>query len=317
MSSEQIYRSRFEELVGWYRSAYSESRIKSCSGTTIRLAVPNSDSAHLQVVIVSGRTEFIEKYLELARDLQSLGLAAILYDHCGQGGAGRLLEDREKGHIDHFDTYVEDLHRVIEAGHSPDAHGPVALLSHSMGGTVSLLYARHSQVVADKIVLVSPMCAIRTGVALPQFLTRQLVGLLCRAGLGERYVATAGPYNPDRQFKENLFTTDADRFGFNRYLSNTLDFARLGGPTYRWLHEAFKAMKKVENEMALIKRPLLTLGAREDRVIQLSAVRRLCSMSNNCRYQEFDQARHELLMENDRTRSGVISQVRDFLVDHR
>lgn len=313
MIAEHDYQDRYEDLIAWYQASYTEKRINSCSGRDIRVAVPDAEEHTLNAVIVSGRTEFIEKYLELARDLQWLGISAILYDHIGQGGSDRLLNDPEKGYIDDFDTYVDDLRRVLEETGSADSIARTALISHSMGGTISLLFALHYQTLVDRIVLVSPMCAIRTGVPLPQFATRQVVNLACRVGFGDRYVETAGPYRPDRPFEGNLFTTDADRFGFNRYLTNRLDFVRLGGPTYRWLREAFKAMDKVGRNMAAIRCPLLILGAAQDRVIQLRAVKLLGSLVEDCRYQEFDHSRHELFMENERTRGNVITQVSDFL----
>lgn len=314
MIRSQEYRQRYRELQDWYRVHYTEKRIRSSGGTTLRVGLPSAPSDSVFAIVVSGRTEFIEKYLEFSRDLLARGISTVLYDHCGQGNSDRLLDDRQKGYIDSFLTYVEDLKRVIEELNEFTELTSVPIISHSMGGTVATLLAlRHPELIS-KMVLGSPMCAIRTGTTVPQFLIRPLVAAACQAGYGERYVPTTGPYEPDLKFSDNLFTSDETRFGYNRFLTNSLDFAPLGGPTMRWLHEAYKAMGEMNDGAARLRGPLLTLTAARDQVIKTAVARTFCTLSGNCLHKQYEDARHELFMEGDGVREDILARIAQFLL---
>ena len=313
MAEQEKYLLCYRKQQSWYRSYFTEKRIASSGGGTLRLALPRDGSQKVVTIVVSGRTEYIEKYIEFARDLHQRRISVCLYDHCGQGDSSRQLVDRQKGHIDRFETYVDDLHRVIGEVSGAAGHAQVRLISHSMGGTVSMLYALRHPGRVNRLILGSPMCAIITDSIFPQFLIRPYVAAACRFGQGESYVATTGPYQPEMQFAENLFTTDEKRFSYNRYLTNLLDYAPLGGPTYRWLHEAYKAMKELNEKAGNIRIPLLAFAASQDRVIRSSVVRRVCTLSEHCLYKEYENGRHELFMEDDSIRDDILARTVDFL----
>ena len=312
MGKQDEYLKRYREQQSWYRSSFTEKRIPSSGGGTLRVALPNRTSQKVTTVVVSGRTEYIEKYIEFARDLNHRGISVCLYDHCGQGASDRQLEDRQQGHIDRFDTYVEDLHRVVGELSGAEGLDQVRLISHSMGGTVSMLYAMRHPGRINSLVLGSPMCAIRTDSIFPQFLIKPYVSAACRFRRGNRYVATTGPYQPVLPFKENLFTSDEVRFSYNRFLTNLLDFAPLGGPTYSWLHEAYKAMRAVNANIERITIPMLIFAAPHDQVIKSGVIKRFCTSSEYCSVQEYDDGRHELFMEVDRIRDDILTRTVDF-----
>ena len=312
MASQDGYTGYYRELLSWYRSRYSENHIPSSCGGSLRVALPREVSREEVAVVASGRTEYIEKYLELARDLSRRGISICLYDHCGQGDSDRQLNDRQKGYIDSFDTYVDDLGRVIDRVGGAAESTMVRIISHSMGATVAALYGQRHPTRVSRMVLGSPMCAIRTGVIIPQFLIRPMVSFACRFGYGEQYLPTTGPYRADPEFSENLFTSDEYRFCYNRYLTNSLDFAPLGGPTYRWLHEAYKAMKKMNENSEGLECPILTFAAANDQVIKSEKVRRWCERSENCSYRQYQDARHELFMERDEIRDDIVNRLADF-----
>ena len=314
MASQDGYTGYYRELQSWYRSRYTEDRIPSACGGLLRVAVPRDVSSGEVAVVSSGRTEYIEKYLELARDLSARGISVCLYDHCGQGDSDRQLGDRQKGYIDSFDTYVEDLGRVIDRVSVAAESTMVRIISHSMGATVAALYGLRFPSRVSRMVLGSPMCAIRTGVIIPQFLIRPMVSIACRLGYGEQYLPTTGPYRANLEFSENLFTSDEFRFCYNRHLTNSLDFAPLGGPTYRWLIEAYKAMKKMNENSAAIQCPILTIAATNDRVIKTEKVRQWCQRSKNCFYKEYEDARHELFMERDEIRDDILKRLAGFFI---
>jgi lysophospholipase len=313
MIEARALKKRFATLHHWYRESFEELTLRSSVGVSLRMALRCPQGSRGTLVFVSGRTEFIEKYLEVCRDLSDLQLSICLYDHCGQGGSGRLLADPQKGHIDRFDTYVTDLKRVIDHLNAAGCPAPVFLVGHSMGSTISALFALHYPERIDKLLLCSPMFAIQTGVMLPDFLVRIVAASACRFGLGSRYTPTTGPYNPVREFHGNVLTSDRFRFEYNAYMAANLDFAALGGPTIGWLNEAFKAMNKLQHRADLITKPLLILVAAGDRVIDAGAADRFAAASSKCSYQKYLDSGHELLMERDEVRNDVLKRIELFL----
>lgn len=313
MLEESAFLNRFHTLHQWYRDEFEEVTLNSAAGTPLRVAFRRPLKCRGTLVIVSGRTEFIEKYFDVCRDLSALRLAICIYDHCGQGASGRLLTDAQKGHIDFFDTYVMDLDRVVDHISSAACPNPVFLAGHSMGATISTLYALRYPERIDKLLLCSPMFAIQTGVLLPDIIVKMLAASACRLGLGGRYAPTTGPYHAARAFEGNVLTSDRFRFDYNARLTTHLDYAALGGPTIRWLSEAYKAMGKVQRHGACIVHPVLVLAAAADRVIDAGAAARFACSSSRRSYHKYRDCRHELMMERDEIRNDVLMKMERFL----
>ncbi len=313
MIEARAYKKRFAALQHWYGDTFEEVALSSSAGTSLRVALRCPPGSRGTLVLVPGRTEFIEKYLEVCRDLSHLQLSICVYDHCGQGGSGRLLADPQKGHIDRFDTYVSDLRRVIDHLSAAGCPAPVFLAGHSMGATISALFTLDYPERIDRLLFCSPMFAIQTGVMLPDFLVRIVAASACRLGLGSRYAPTTGPYNPDREFNGNVLTSDRFRFEYNEYMAAHLDFAALGGPTIGWLNEAFKAMNELQHKADLITKPVLIMVAAGDRVIDVGAAGRFASISSKRSFQEYPDPGHELMMERDEVRDDVLRRMERFL----
>ena len=87
------YQTHILERMAWYQDHFIEDYLSSVSGCRLRLAFQPCSGVDQALLVVSGRAEYIEKYIELAMDLQETGLAVCLYDHCGQGGSGRAAGD--------------------------------------------------------------------------------------------------------------------------------------------------------------------------------------------------------------------------------
>jgi len=314
MIDTKILRKRLDSLQHWYRDSFTEFELRSAAGTSLRAAYRRQKDKGT-LVIVTGRTEFIEKYLEVCRDLSDLQYSICIYDHCGQGGSGRLLDDPQKGYIDRFNTYVQDLGRVIDHLEGQGFPLPVMLLGHSMGATIATLSALRCPEQVSRLLLCSPMFGIQTGVNLPDFVVKLLVASACRLGLGDRYAPTVGPYEATREFHDNALTSDRFRFEYNRYLTEHLGFVALGGPTIRWLHESFKAMRMLRHSARAISVPVLSLVAAGDRVIDAGAAAGVNFRSRKSIYHEYPVNGHELLMEQDETRNDVLLRIKKYMSD--
>src|SRR6202045_2949464 len=83
--------------------------LKTPDGVSIRYARWEPPSGRKGTVcIFQGRTEFIEKYFELVRDLRARGFAVATLDWRGQGLSDRMLREPSKGHISNFAKYAID-----------------------------------------------------------------------------------------------------------------------------------------------------------------------------------------------------------------
>lgn len=301
--------SQMQELFDWFAAAFTVDSFIGAGGGRVRYALQNREGARGVAVIVTGRSEWIEKYLEVAYDLQHSGCAVCVYDHFGQGGSDRPLVDPQKGHIDDFSFYVDDLITVIERVTARYAGRPVVLLAHSMGGTVATLAMAGRPRLADGLVLVSPMLRINTGRLLPSAVAEVLGSVVCRFGGGASYVWGGGPFRADLPFAGNNLTGDANRFTRNQRM--IIDNARLavGSPTFGWLRQAYRGMRGVSG----LECPLLLLAGELDTVVSVPAMLSFASRLPQAAVKLYAGGRHELLMERDEVRSEVIDEILVFI----
>jgi len=304
---------RFSKIKSWFSDEFHEDFLNSAGGGVIRYAYKNGNTGQGTVIIVPGRTEFVEKYIELCWDLRERGFSICVYDHLGQGKSDRLLKDRQKGHISDFSIYVLDLQQIIESIVLPAQNGPVIVLAHSMGATICSLLNHFCPQSISGLIMVSPMLQINARVALPPFLVELICNTVCRTGGGEDYVWGGGPYNPDPLFTNNPLTTDEARFRRNNELvRQNMDLA-LGSPTYGWLQQAYRAMRQTRRKSYIEGCPTIIFGSRDERVVQYRDMEIYCSRASGCSLVSYENCQHELLMERDEIRDDLLAEISQFL----
>src|ERR1700749_291083 len=108
------------------------------------------------VFVCPGRTEFIEKYFEVARDLQSRGFAVAVFDWPGQGLSQRQHKQPLAGHVRSYGVFVDAFVRGIDklGRRAPKPH---IILAHSMGGTIALEALRTRRVDVEPAAFSAPM----------------------------------------------------------------------------------------------------------------------------------------------------------------
>ena len=106
-------------------------------------------------VLVHGFGEHRGRYRALVRALTDARLVCHLYDQRGHG-----TSEGQRGHVDRFASYRDDLGRVFErsglTGPRPAGSPPRLLFGHSMGGLLALDYALQHPGRVDLLVLSSP-----------------------------------------------------------------------------------------------------------------------------------------------------------------
>lgn len=277
---------------------------KGADGVDLRAALwrPRGEPKG-SVILSPGRTEPIEKYFEVVDELLARGFAVLAHDWRGQGLSHRLLEDRMRGHADDWRRFVAD-YEVMLATFGDRLPGPRIALSHSMGGCfVALALPGASGL--DAAVFTAPMFGVHLG-ALPVWLSRAVANVLCVAG-GRGAVVPRGSSSPAMAPFDpaNILTHDRARFERHRAQLLACPELALGGVTWGWLDQAFRAMARAKSAVnaRAIRIPMLLLIGAEERLVVNADTRTFAAAAPNARVVEIPGARHEILMETDEVRA--------------
>ena len=260
--------------------------------------------------MLSGRTEFIEKYFEVISSLLAQGFCAASLDWRGQGLSDRSLPNPHKGHVAHFDLYLSDLALFVDRFVLPSCPRPYYVLSHSMGGNVALRYLGAHPDRFSSAVFSAPMWGIGRA-ARPGPGVRALASLTCALGLGSFYLPGAGGDfgEASRRFEDNRLTRDRSRFERAVAQIDSEPRLALGGPTLGWLKQAIVSMDALHAPgfPEAIRTPICVCSAGDDALVSLEAQAGIVERLHDARRILIEGAQHELLMERDSIRDRVLA----------
>jgi len=274
-------------------------------GARLRAALfPCQGEVAGSVVLSPGRTEPVEKYFEVARELNRRGLVVLAHDWRGQGLSQRMLPDRLRGHADGFQAYLGDYDALLNAfaGRLPK---PWIGFGHSMGGCLELLALAKGERRLSAAFLSAPMLAVSTG-SWPVWLTRLVVGATGVIGLRNAYALPT--YDPlADHFEIDGLTHDRVRYDRYKAQLRTCPDLAIGAITWGWLDFALKAGATIAAPGALehIDIPVSIVAAGEERLVVNAAARIAARRLPKGAYTEIAGAYHEVLMETDQVRAEV------------
>lgn len=257
------------------------------------------------IILLSGRREFMEKYMETIIELNEKGYDVYSLDWRGQGLSSRMLSNRHKGFIDSYDTYLEDLDRFVKYVIRRETVLPLFILAHSMGGHIALRYLHTQPEGVEKAILVSPMIDVATPL-IPKCLVRLMVDMAVSAGFDDAYVMGSGDYDHRVKFEGNRLTSDYRRFMDEKNAITLNPDLALGGITYGWLSATFESIDTLNKPgfAENITTPILIVSAGDDKIVSLSAQKLIRDRLENCSLVEITGARHEILIETDAIRAS-------------
>ena len=255
------------------------------------------------VCVFGGRTEFIEKYFEVVRDLRTRGFAVAILDWRGQGLSQRALADPFKGHVGDFSEYDLDLQAFMHDVVLPDCPPPLFAIAHSMGASVLIRAAYRGLRWFDRIVLTAPMVKLAQ---LPMLGYANKVALMLRlSGLGSAYIPGGDASVLSlRPFAGNPVTSDPVRYARVAAVLEAEPALGLGAPTIGWANAAFKAMAPMEQPMypAHIRQPILIVASGRDQLVSTPAIEEFAIHLRAGAHVVVAGAMHEVLMEQERYR---------------
>lgn len=280
-------------------------------GVRLRTVFWPLEGAKGSVLIFPGRTEYVEKYSDAARELNARGFASAAIDWRGQGLSDRASDDRRLGHVDQFNEYQSDVRAYVAAARAANLPEPYFLLGHSMGGCIGLR-ALHQGLAVRAAGFSAPMWgleltpAVRAGGWVLSTLARSV-------GLGQRYAPTpAASAEPAAQpFEGNLLTTDAEMFAWMQDQIRLHPDLFLGGVSLGWLNAALRECLSL-SRMAAPDMPTLCWLGSEEKIVDPDAIHVRMGSWAQGELIHVPGAEHEVLMERANMRATTFDEMAAF-----
>ncbi len=267
------------------------------------------------ILFMPGRGDAYEKYLEALQQWHLAGWKVTAADWRGQAGSGRLGDDPVTGHVSDFSVWVNDL-SAFWADWKAKTPGPHILVGHSMGGQIILRAVAEKRVDPDAVVLSAPMLGFY-GSPLPTSIMHLAAKLMKALG---------SPTRPAWKWSEkpgempigriDLLTHDKDRYDDELFWREKRPELVMGPGSWGWVERAYASMRALfaPGLLESVKTPVLLIGTSNDRLVDMGAIERAAARLPKGELVRFgDEARHEILREEDPVRNRVMAAIADFL----
>lgn len=301
----------FTELSGW-PSDGAAFWLTTSDEIRIRVAtVLPEGPARGTILMFPGRTEYIEKYGDFARDMRARGYAMLCVDWRGQGQADRLIPNPALGHVRSYTDYQRDVAALVSFAKEQNLPEPWHMIAHSMSGATGLR-ALHDGLPVASACFTGPMWDIALGPILKPLgtLVRAVAPLL---GLQEKLTPTSSvqSYVLANPFDDNTLTTDPALFQMMKDQLVAYPELALGGPSIGWFSAAIAECQ----ELAALPSPdypcLAIMGSNE-RITDQPAIRDRMARWPGGHLEVVQGGEHEILMEAPQLRDPILNQIDAF-----
>lgn len=284
--------------------------LQARDGKYLRNAVfwPEAE-ARATIVLMTGYSEFIEKYFETIGDLLAAGYCVVLPEWRCHGLSDGNSTELTRLHLINFDQNIDDLEDRLPRLLA-DCPTPVFGLAHSMGGQISLRAAhRHGDWFAA-LAQSAPM----HGVALPP-ISGGIVKLLAMAyrtfGRGDSWNPLVKPAVRPGDAASNNVTNDQQRYQRGEALYVSEPRLQVNGQSLSWILTALQAMKQTRKPDYLrsIETPLFIGTAEDELLVDNRAHADVLAHVPHGEGAFYAGAMHELMMEVDAVRDTFLADV--------
>ena len=277
--------------------------LQNKDGKPIRCGWNCPDNAKALIVLVEGRTEVIEEYFEMIRDLNAHGYACAIMDWQGQGLSYRYFDDNGRHHSEGFDKDIDDFKIFMDVLSKQDHFKtlPKVMLAHSMGGTITLHYIAHNPDIFKCAYLTAPMLGLNpkrfikyAGAAILN--TAAKVNWLEKHAFGQ--VAWNETIANIAKFK---VSGDPVRRELQAHLFKANPKLRCGGVTFGWVAEALKSISFLHDPTFCkkITIPVFIAIAEKDIVVDNDGSHKTAALLPTCEKHVFKNAEHQIHRERD------------------
>lgn len=283
-------------------------------GVQLRIGLWSVSQPRGTVLLLPGRTEYIEKYGRVISDITAHGYAVAVIDWRGQGYSDRLANDSALGHVGAFSDYQHDLFELIGAVKDAGLPQHLFLLAHSLGGNIGLR-ALINGLDVKRAVFSAPMW----GILIParKRLTALMLPTLARAsGRTLRYLpgSRKGAYLIDNGFEDNLLTSDKYHFEYLVRQLSAVPQLVLGGPSIHWFGQAqAECARLIKAHRPDI--PVRTFVGTQEGIVDPAAILAMHQNWPSAALTKIKSARHELMMEREPARQEFLENTLAFFDD--
>jgi lysophospholipase len=303
--------SRFVEIAGNPTPPNAELGLhKMRDGKMLRGAVFHpQETPRGTLVLMTGYSEFIEKYFETIADFTARGFVVVMPEWRGHGLSEGDGEEPTRLHLKDFDTNITDLEDRWGKLVAP-LPKPHVGLAHSMGGQISL---RAVQAHPDWLSALA-QCAPMHGLPIPAHLmliARAISGFYRLLGKADRWNPFQGEAERPGDAETNDVTNDFDRFRRTGTLYITDPQLQVNGASLDWFAAADKAMSDTRRTafLASIATPLFIATAGQEKLVDNRAHAHVLAHVQNGTGKTYADGMHELMMEKDAVRERFINDV--------
>jgi lysophospholipase len=260
------------------------------------------------IVLLTGRSDYMERYFETMRDLVARGFCVASFDWRGQGGSQRLLKDSFRGHIGNFRAFDEDLRTAMDQLVRTHCPGPYYALAHSTGGHI-LLRSILRETWFSKAILTAPLIDLNYQLW-PRPVARFLSYVMARARLS--WILLPGMRREPmmaRDYVENPLTLDPRRWERDQITLGRHPELGVGGATFGWLNATMDSVQSIRgsNWPKGPKCPVLMILAGRERVVDNAAAQDFARRVPGVSLVYIQDALHEIMMERDVIRQEFLA----------
>jgi lysophospholipase len=289
-------------------------------GASIRTLVLMHERPVANLLLLTGRADFHEKWADAIASLWEAGFSIASFDWRGQGGSTRLTTTGA-GHIDSFDTWLSDLDRLSDWALTA-LPGPRWLaLGHSMGGHLLTRWVADPARAGlpfrqelDGLVLAAPFFGLG-GPAMVRTAALSVAPLQVARGKAADFAWGQTPYGtiqrrPERQL---LLTGSRAHFEDEGLWVEANPALATGGVSWGWINAFSESRRKLEAlPLERLDLPVLMMLAAREKLVDNKAAIRVATRMADCRTHIVMAAAHELLREAEPARQEALAKIRDF-----
>lgn len=266
------------------------------------------------VFILTGRSEYIEKYGPTIGRLLSGGYSIVICDWRGQGLSERLENDETLGHVESFSDYQLDLREMLDVAQEMQLPRPRHFLAHSMGGSIALRAVNEGMVVS-KVIFSAPFWDVHMTAGLKAYASL-VTAFAPTIGFGGKRTPTTTPsaYIAWAPYENNFLTSDEKTYAWLQKQVWQHPELVVGGPSLAWLREAFYEIRYFQKIEKPLPDCLCFLGS-EEKIVSPKAVHRVMEKWSNGELVVVPGAEHEVLLETPEILNMVWPKIFAFLAD--
>lgn len=245
------------------------------------------------IVFVHGVGEHIGRYAEAFQIFSQQGYSCFGFD---QRGFGR--SEGERGHINAFSDYVDDLAKFIDEIVRPESSNNIFILGHSMGSIVELAYAeKYPTKIQGLLIFSCPLIFVSNAANFGNFIAQGLAIVMPELKLPNLIDPQALSDNT-----ANIQAFSVDPCAFKQVSVN-------------WVHEFKLARVTVLEDAGQIVMPVLINHGEADTIAAVSGAQALFEAlgSRDKILKCYPGLKHELLNHCPAARAKVLEQTFEWL----